>query len=410
MPTLPRPHSLSSPRLLLPVEAAPEDIAVKAGSQRLKTWDIPSTFHCSIVGTCLTTGELRQLLAKAGQEDARSATDHTLHGRGVRTAGQRDFAAKLLNKALDKRHEVSIKRIPLQADEQELRRIWRESFDRGDIAGPYWALMSHPASPPALIRDIFGEVHMLSHLVGSASRLDLARLTRLEKELEQEKDKGERQEKRLAVAADERVALRQRIRQLEERVVQAEATAAPFGQRARAEEGSPAERAETEAARANALSQRLVEAEDRCRALQRELEQLQDHSHSILRENEALEAAVTAQLQAGGSQASPQPAGPVLYVGGRRNLFDHLRAYAESRNVDLLLHDGGMEDSTTLLPALVGQASTILFPVDHISHSAVGLVKRLCRAQGKPYLPLRSAGLASFLAAITGAGGAYGRL
>ena len=69
-----------------------------------------------------------------------------------------------------------------------------------------------------------------------------------------------------------------------------------------------------------------------------------------------------------------------------------------------------MEDSTTLLPALVGQAATILFPVDHISHTAVGLVKRLCREQGKSYLPLRSVGLASFLAAISGAGGAYGRL
>lgn len=93
---------------------------------------------------------------------------------------------------------------------------------------------------------------------------------------------------------------------------------------------------------------------------------------------------------------------------GRRNLFDHLRACAENLKIDLLLHDSGMEDSTTLLPALVGQAATILFPVDHISHTAVGLVKRLCRGQNKQYLPLRSAGLASFLAAITGAGGAYG--
>jgi hypothetical protein len=105
--------------------------------------------------------------------------------------------------------------------------------------------------------------------------------------------------------------------------------------------------------------------------------------------------------------APPSPAGSVLYVGGRTNLFDHLRAYAESRNVELLLHDGGMEDSTTMLPALVGQAATVLFPVDHISHTAVGLVKRLCRQQAKPYLPLRSAGLACFLAAISGAGGAY---
>ena len=74
--------------------------------------------------------------------DVYKRQDHTLHGRGVRLAGQRDQAAKLLNKTLDKRHEAIIKRIPRQASEEELRRIWRENFDRGDIAGAYWALMS----------------------------------------------------------------------------------------------------------------------------------------------------------------------------------------------------------------------------------------------------------------------------
>jgi hypothetical protein len=410
MPTQPRlmpPSSLRS-RLHLPIELPVNALPEKAGLQRLRTWDIATTYHCSIIGTCLTTGELRQVLLKAGQGDSRSATDHTLHGRGVRLAGQRDQGAKLLNKALDKRHEASIKRIPRQADEQVLRAIWRDCFDRGDIAGPYWALMSHPATPPALVREIFGEVHMLSHLVGSASRLDIARLTRLEKELEQEKGRGVRQELRLKAAAEERIALQQRLRQNEERAVQAEALAA-FAQRARADEGVQAGQAETDTARAGTLARRLAEAEARCSALQRELEQLQDLSHSILRENEALEAAVGNGLQAGKREAPARQDGPVLYVGGRRNLFDHLRAYAESRNVDLLLHDGGMEDSTTLLPALVGQAATILFPVDHISHTAVGLVKRLCREQGKAYLPLRSAGLASFLAALAGAGGVYGR-
>lgn len=188
MPTLPRlkVHGVPLPPMALPL-SGPGEAAGRTGIQRLRTWDIPSTFHCSIVGTCLTTGELRQILIKAGQEDARTATDHALHGRGVRLAGQRDQAAKLLNKALDKRHEGSIKRIPRHADEEELRTIWRESFDCGDIAGAYWALMSHPGCPAGLLRDIFGEVHMLSHLVGSASRLDIARLTRLERQLEDRK-------------------------------------------------------------------------------------------------------------------------------------------------------------------------------------------------------------------------------
>lgn len=407
MPTLPRLKSYGAPLATIALPSAVTDEATATvGSQRRRTWDIPSTFHCSIIGTCLTTGELRQILLKAGQDDARTVTNHVLHGRGVRLAGQRDQAAKLLNKALDKRHESSIKHVPRQAGEDELRALWRESFDRGDISGAYWALLSHPGSPATLLRDIFGEVHMLSHLVGSASRLDIARLTRLERQLEQEKARGARQEVRLEAAAGERATLQQNIRQLEERAIQAEAVATSLTQRPRAGEAPPES---SEAGRSGTLAKRLAEADEKGRALQREVEQLRDLNDAILRENKALEATITVHLGQVAQEAAERPSGPVLYVGGRRNLFDHLRAYAESRNVDLLLHDGGMEDSTTLLPTLVGQAATILFPVDHISHAAVSLVKRLCRDQGKSYLPLRSAGLSSFLTAITGAGGAYNR-
>src|SRR5262245_16697177 len=75
-------------------------------AQRRKTWEISPTFHCSIIGTCLTAAELRHFLVKLGDPDARTASDHALHSRGVRAAGQRDTAGKLLNKALDRRHET----------------------------------------------------------------------------------------------------------------------------------------------------------------------------------------------------------------------------------------------------------------------------------------------------------------
>jgi hypothetical protein len=51
----------------------------------------------------------------------------------------------------------------------------------------------------------------------------------------------------------------------------------------------------------------------------------------------------------------------------------------------------------------VQQADVVLFPVDHVSHTATGIIKRLCKDSGKIYVPLRSAGLASFLAALAGA-------
>ena len=48
----------------------------------------------------------------------------------------------------------------------------------------------------------------------------------------------------------------------------------------------------------------------------------------------------------------------------------------------------------------MSRADLIVFPVDCVSHEAVTLVKRLCRQMSKPYLPLRSTGLGSFVSAL----------
>jgi hypothetical protein len=66
----------------------------------------------------------------------------------------------------------------------------------------------------------------------------------------------------------------------------------------------------------------------------------------------------------------------------------------------LLHHDGGIEHSITLLPGLVSRAACTVFPVDCISHEAMGAVKRQCRQAGKPFVPLRTSSLASLLAGL----------
>jgi hypothetical protein len=53
------------------------------------------------------------------------------------------------------------------------------------------------------------------------------------------------------------------------------------------------------------------------------------------------------------------------------------------------------------LSALTSRADIVLFPVDCVSHDAALMVKRLCRQAGKPFIPLRSGGATSFLAALS---------
>src|SRR5215510_1024026 len=75
-----------------------------ANLQRKRIWDLRGTLHCSIIGTCLSTGELRQLLIKLQVPGAAKATDHDLHGQAVAMASNRGGNSKQLHKALDRRH------------------------------------------------------------------------------------------------------------------------------------------------------------------------------------------------------------------------------------------------------------------------------------------------------------------
>src|SRR5262249_62178826 len=92
----------------------------------------------------------------------------------------------------------------------------------------------------------------------------------------------------------------------------------------------------------------------------------------------------------------------LLYVGGKPAHIGHLRGLAERAGAAFLYHDGGIEERGGLLPGLVSRADVVLFPVDCVSHAAMLQLKRLCHQADKRFLPLRSAGLATFCAALKG--------
>jgi hypothetical protein len=90
----------------------------------------------------------------------------------------------------------------------------------------------------------------------------------------------------------------------------------------------------------------------------------------------------------------------VLYVGGRANQVAALRTTGERCGATVLHHDGGVEDRGGRLAGLVSRADVVMFPVTCVSHDAALMVKRLCRQSEKRFVPLRSAGVASFLVAL----------
>jgi hypothetical protein len=72
-------------------------------------------------------------------------------------------AARLLQKALDRRYEATIKRFSRAQNVDEVRGLWDDARRSGDIPGAYWALLTHPAMPQEPRQAAFADVHMLSH-------------------------------------------------------------------------------------------------------------------------------------------------------------------------------------------------------------------------------------------------------
>ena len=165
--------------------------------RRLRIWELNSSLHCSIVGTCLSTGDLRQLLGKLNIAAIPALSEHELHKHGVTLASQRDGAGKLLHKTLDRRHKSALSQFAKAKSEVEVASLWGEAVQRGEIPGAYWALLTHPLSGPALVKRAFGEVHMLSHLVGAAGRADIRRLRQIEEENAVLREKVQRQQNQI---------------------------------------------------------------------------------------------------------------------------------------------------------------------------------------------------------------------
>jgi hypothetical protein len=388
-----------------PSDTAPEIESART-SRRTRIWDLSHHIHCSIIGTCLTTGELRLILVKAGLV-VDGASDHELHSKGVQLAAERDKLGKLLNKALDKRHKAALGRYDKVTTADQVRQLWQGDLKSGNIPGGYWAAVTHPAATDDVVRQIFGEVHMLSHMVGAANRADIRRLRDLEIENDCLREKLARQEGHLrdGIAARDG-KIRELSALLARRIAEDSRDGEADDQSAdrKALEGLIADlqrRLQLEASRRAGAEERLARAQDDCQRDRARCQDLERREAAVREELEAIETRFGAQGQEETAEALPRLRGrSLLYVGGRTDKLGHLKALAEGCGGQFLHHDGGVDDRSGLIAGLVSRADLVVFPVDCVSHEAVTQVKRLCRQMSKPYLPLRSTGLGSFVSAL----------
>jgi hypothetical protein len=371
--------------------------------RRTRLWELNGTYYCSIIGTCLSTADLRQVLKKLELPEARSLSDHDLHKYGVTLAGQREGCGKFLQKALDRKHQLFITRFDRAKNESELTGFWEEACRNGDIPGGYWAVLTHPLASDALKKRVFGEVHMLSHLVGAANRADIRRLAQLEEETNALKAKIERQEAQLKdaiVGRDTKIA---ELTRLLTQVTASPSEAAPQDRDVTALIDGLKDQLGLEAQRRQKATERLALAEERVVAERKQRQAAEQREKVLRHELELVEGSLKGGTPDAGADdrvSALLRGASVLYVGGHPGHASSLRDIVNGFSAELLYHDGGIDDQMAQLPGLVSQSRLVFFPVDCVSHDAMHSVKRLSRHAGKRYVPLRSAGLTTFLAAL----------
>jgi hypothetical protein len=393
---LPRPIDLHAiPPTLIKREAAP---------RRTKIWEFNTNLHCSIIGTCLSTAELRQVLRKFGMA-TQDCTDHELHSIAVTLAGRHDDAARQLHKTLDHRHKLAVSQFAKAGTEDALRSLWRDAVRRGDIPGAYWATLTHPLTNQTIIREAFGDVHMLSHLVGSANRADIRRLCQLEAEKTALEMKVERQQQALheaVVTRDTQIrALRQALadRIVADSIADVPITGVPADNKTLHDLVADRERRLAIETRRRAALEEHLQAMRTERDTERAARIATERTAAALRQE--LDAVETSFAVSPQNQPAVRLDGVVLlYVGGRPNQFAPMRTMVEGLGATFLHHDGGIENHQNLLPGLISRCDVALFPVDCISHDAANMVKSLCRQASKRFIPLRSASVTSLLASL----------
>jgi hypothetical protein len=362
--------------------------------------------HCSVIGTCLTTAELRKIMARF--VDIQDASDVEVHHEAVRLTAEEGALAKALHKALDQRHSPVVQRFAQVHDEKGLAALWKQALQQGEIPGAYWAVLTHRAATPDLRKTVFGDVHMLSHLVGAANRADIRRLVALEASNAELRARLDQEQCRAQALVQERVELDNDLAEVREQLRSAEGQLActrqtSFGASA-ADTNVLVEAIALQTERRERAEQSAAAAWSEQARLQQELDRSREHSLALHRELAAAEAELGGEgdpVESPGVLDRRLRGQRVFYVGGRPSSSTAIRALAVRHGAEFQRHDGGLEDRKGLLAAGVSWATVVAFPVDCIDHDSATNIKRLCARQGVAFCVLRSASVTSFAAALS---------
>jgi hypothetical protein len=344
-----------------------------------------------VIGVCLPIATLRRLVGKT-VDGPIPADDYELHCGAIGECRMRTPLAERLHKALDVRYALAVQRTGRLRTEASLAEWWSAQSSGCELPGALWAVLTHPRCTPQLQHRVLGQVHMLQHQVGAASRADLARLDALSDEnavlgrhLAEAQARAAQQAAEYARELD---ALRRQIVRQRGEVVLRTTEAQDLGEQlARLLRVAP-----------SLPARQALQADNR--RLHEQVQQLQRRNMQLEKELAGLRvradappnAVDLAAVRGAGPAATPGPgqvalprlaARAVLCVGGRTASVPVYRRLVEATGGRFLHHDGGAEDSAARLDSTLAAADLVICQTGCISHDAYWRVKDHCKRTGK---------------------------
>lgn len=402
-----RPATGGAAPVGLPPAPAAARAAAATGSRRRRLWDLDGHAHCPVLGVCLPMPVLRKLAAKVLGRQA-PADDYELHCLAVAECKQRTPLADTVQRELDGRYQHALRESASIKTAEALGHWWQQALGRHELAAALWASLTHPRCTPELARRVEGDVHLLQHQAGMATRVDQLRFEALAKE-----NAGQARE--LAAAHQRSTRQEQehtRIDQLQQaeiarlraQLIGHESTVAQLRDDLRRLQAAVPDLAER-----LALARERDELRQRQHELQRLVLKAQLECDRQRRRAEHAEAmrrcsALAASPERGGEDRLPALAErAILCVGGRTASVPAYRQLVERSGGRFLHHDGGVEDNAARLDTTLSAADLVICQTGCISHSAYSRVKDYCKRTGKRCIFVEnpsSAGLARALLAL----------
>lgn len=369
---------------------SPTENEARPAKGRRMLWDFTDNAHCAVIGTCLKHEDLLDIARRLGLNVDRSARDYDVHGYFVKASTQDTREARAIHKILDTRFRGALRKFSRTDDEDAQIALWAEMRDGGQLAAAFYAIMTLRNIALAVRSQVFGEVHMISHLMGASWR-DLSReVAALKDVLDEERTAR----KRIERSGREALAMRDRqIAALEEQVASVRATAPAAEEETRVQR-RPADLSKVERALA-ATRERARLAERSCALLEAELAALRGR-----RQQRAAPPPPMANQPARDREQNLSGK-RILYVGGKDSQVHWMRDYAEQVGAELVHHDGGLEQSVTRIEQVLPSVDCVLCPINCVSHDACLRAKAGCKKHGKPFMPLRSMGKKTFARALS---------